>query len=359
MTLRLASLAAALVLVAACGKSSATGTGAGASASGASGSGGEGGTGGGSASGGGSETGGASSSSAASGSGGGDTGAGGGSGGGSGCALLGLPGVCQDTTSCAAETDHTSTSGLCPGPADIQCCTPYGLAFCDPKAMPRPDPNAGNTVEAPGEGGCPDGMIAVSTFCVDKYEATLVRTDTGAAWCPFDNPGTTPVRAISVANAVPQAYIDGVQAGEACMNAGKRLCADTEWLRACQGPAGTTYPYGKTDMPGVCNDARSLHPAVEYYGTTASYIYSELDNACIDQQPETVDPTGSRTGCVTAEGAFDMMGNVHEWTANAAGTFRGGYYVDTVENGPGCLYATTAHDTSYWDYSTGFRCCAD
>lgn len=24
----------------------------------------------------------------------------------------------------------------------------------------------------------------------------------------------------------------------------------------------------------------------------------------------------------------------------------------------GCIYATTAHATSYWDYSTGFRCCA-
>ena len=39
-----------------------------------------------------------------------------------------------------------------------------------------------------------------------------------------------------------------------------------------------------------------------------------------------------------------MMGNLHEWTADPAGTFRGGYYVDTVINGNGCLYATTAHD---------------
>lgn len=273
------------------------------------------------------------------------------------CALYGLPGNCESTTTCAGSANHTSTAGLCPGPADIECCTPYGLAFCDPAAMPRPAPNAGKTVEAPGEGGCPDGMLLVTTFCVDKYEAALVRLDTGEAWCPFDNPGTTPVRAVSVAGAVPQAYIDQVQAGEACTNAGKRLCADAEWLRACQGPAGDTYPYGDTDELGVCNDHRDLHPAIEYYGTADSWIYTELDNACIDQLPETVDPSGSRTGCVTAEGAFDMMGNVHEWTADPAGTFRGGYYVDTVENGPGCLYATTAHDTSYWDYSTGFRCC--
>ena len=37
----------------------------------------------------------------------------------------------------------------------------------------------------------------------------------------------------------------------------------------------------------------------------------------------------------------------------------GGFYVDTQINGNGCLYATTAHDTGHWDYSTGFRCCAD
>jgi formylglycine-generating enzyme len=275
------------------------------------------------------------------------------------CAVEGVPGNCIDTAACAAMTDHLSTSGLCPGAANIECCTPYSLALCDPAAKPRPEPNAGNTVEAPGEGGCPAGMVRVTTFCVDKYEATLVVDATGDAWCPFDNPGATPMRAISVAGAVPQAYIDGVQAGEACTNAGKRLCLDTEWLRACQGPTGTTYPYGNTDELGVCNDHRAEHPAVEYFGTTASWIYTMLESSCIDQLPETVDLTGSRTGCVTAEGAYDMMGNVHEWTADTAGTFRGGYFMDTVINGPGCLYATTAHDTAYWDYSTGFRCCAD
>ena len=41
------------------------------------------------------------------------------------------------------------------------------------------------------------------------------------------------------------------------------------------------------------------------------------------------------------------------------GTFRGGYYQDTHRNGDGCTYRTTAHDVSYHDYSTGFRCCAD
>ena len=137
------------------------------------------------------------------------------------------------------------------------------------------------------------------------------------------------------------------------------MCTNTEWLRACQGPSSTTYPYGNTREPGVCNDARAVHPAVELYGTSDSWIWSHIDSPCLNQLPDGLARTGSHAGCVSAEGVFDLMGNLHEWTSDPAGTFRGGYYVDTVLNGPGCLYATTAHDVSHWDYSTGFRCCAD
>ena len=134
---------------------------------------------------------------------------------------------------------------------------------------------------------------------------------------------------------------------------------DDEWLRACQGPLGTTYPYGDELEPGTCNDARPQHPAVEYFMTTEDWIWSELGHPCLNQLADGLAPTGDFPGCEAAEGAFDLMGNLHEWTANPAGTFRGGFYVDTELNGPGCLYATTAHDVSHWDYSTGFRCCGD
>ena len=52
-----------------------------------------------------------------------------------------------------------------------------------------------------------------------------------------------------------------------------------------------------------------------------------------------------------------MVGNLHEWTSAASGTFRGGYYLDTTQHGSGCDYVTTAHNVKYHDYSTGFRCC--
>jgi hypothetical protein len=246
-------------------------------------------------------------------------------------------------------------AGLCPGPIDYQCCVFTTTApKCDEGTFPTPNDGI---AEEPGEGGCRAGMVRVASFCVDKFEAALVEVHgdgSTSQWSPYENPGDRRVRAISARGAVPQGYISGVQAARACTEASKRLCTDTEWKRACQGPQGLTFPYGDTREWGKCNDHRSEHPAVELYGSVTN-----LGSPCINQLHDTVDRTGDRSGCVTVEGAYDMVGNLHEWTADASGTFRGGFYVDTVLNGPGCTYATTAHDTAYDDYSTGFRCCGD
>ena len=180
-----------------------------------------------------------------------------------------------------------------------------------------------------------------------------------AGWCPYFNPGTQSMRAVSAEGAVPQGYINANQAEAACQRAGKRLCTSAEWLRACRGPQSFVYPYGPSRMPGVCNDARAVHPAYEYFGTTDPSVFSMIGHSCLNQLDGGLARTGAYAGCATAEGLHDMMGNLHEWTSDVAGTFRGGFYVDTVINGNGCLYATTAHDRAHWDYSTGFRCCAE
>ena len=277
------------------------------------------------------------------------------------CTVGSTAGVCEDIALCTGM--HTTVAGLCPGPANIECCIPSTTpTSCDPTVMVQP--NVGVAGEAPGIGGCPAGMLAVtSTLCVDRYEASLVQVNadgTTSEWSPFFTPTTgITVRALSRAGAVPQGYISGTQAAAACTEAGKRLCTNTEWLRACQGSMGFTYPYGNTRMTGVCNDHRAVHPAVERFGTSDSWIYSMLNDACISQLPMSLARTGAYAGCLTESGANDMMGNLHEWTSDPAGTFRGGYYVDTVMNGNGCLYVTTAHDVSHHDYSTGFRCCID
>ena len=268
------------------------------------------------------------------------------------CSVGGTSGLCRPVSECPVGS--MSTPGLCPGPADIQCCTVSVGGSCDPSVMPTPNDGLG---EAAGVGGCAPGMTRIDSFCIDVYEASLA-LPTGGTWSPFHNPGATAVVAMSVASAVPQGYISGLQAADACAAAGKRLCTDAEWLRACRGPGlARTYPYPGPREDGRCNDARAVHPAYERFGTTEDWVFSMLGDACINQLPDSLAQTGAYDRCVTDEGIYDLMGNLHEWTADPDGTFRGGYYVDTVRNGPGCLYRTTAHTSGHWDYSTGFRCC--
>src|SRR5262249_26680091 len=148
------------------------------------------------------------------------------------CVVVGVPGNCTSTDACSAIDNHMSYVSGCSDGGDVACCTAYGEALCDPTIVP--EPNKGRTKEAPGKGGCPAGMARVDPFCVDRYEASLVRMDNGASWSPYFNPGSVAVRAVSVGGVVPQAYISGDQADQACVNAGKRLCTDAEWIRVCE-----------------------------------------------------------------------------------------------------------------------------
>jgi len=210
-------------------------------------------------------------------------------------------------------------------------------------------------------------MVRVRGFCVDRWEASLVTLDHGTlrALSPYENVDKLEgYRAISKENVVPQGYISGAEGERACHASGKRLCTIDEWERGCRGPSGRHYPYGNDRLPGTCNDTpRARHPVVEAaekMHIPDTKMWSEgMQLSIINQLPDSLLPTGSKSGCVTEEGLFDMVGNLHEWVADADGTFRGGYYMDTSQNGEGCSYRTSAHDFDYHDYSTGFRCCMD
>lgn len=234
---------------------------------------------------------------------------------------------------------------------------PYGNAVPTEDPEPPPPP--------PPPGPCPDGMVLVEAtppFCIDEGEAQLLEIlpdGTEAPFSPFETINGRRVKATSVLGEIPQGYISGEEAQAACEEAGKSLCTLSEWLRACQGPEGTTHPYGDTHIDGACNETRASHPVIEFFGTSQGVFDSvHMNDPGINQQADTVDPSGANTECVSAEGAFDMVGNLHEWILDPNGTFKGGFYVDAVLNGPGCLYTTSAHAFSYHDYSTGFRCCA-
>jgi len=220
-------------------------------------------------------------------------------------------------------------------------------------------------------GPCASGMVWVADadkpFCIDRYEASVVELRGKEE---VAHPGTAPVtnlkvKAVSRGGVTPQGYISKNEAETACKNAKKRLCTGEEWERACRGKKPTTFPYGDERKAGYCNDSgkapvMSLHPDL---GEAAYASNEAMNDPRINQAPNTVAPTGSYAKCKNAYGVFDMVGNLHEWTADVSasnkGTFRGGYYQDTHNNGDGCKYKTGAHDVAYHDYSTGFRCCAD
>ncbi len=206
--------------------------------------------------------------------------------------------------------------------------------------------------------GCPSDMARVGSSCVDKYEASLVEIgDDGVElpFSPYEPPNGHHVRAVSRANVVPQAHISMIEARRACAASGKRLCHAAEWKTACKGPESTQYPYGNTRVPGACVDTNRTSPmAVLHQGEHSSRT---MNDPLANQLEGTVEPTGASAQCTNGYGVHDMVGNVHEWTDD--GSFRGGYYLDTEVNGEGCDYRTTAHARSYYDYSTGFRCCAD
>jgi hypothetical protein len=239
---------------------------------------------------------------------------------------------------------------------------------------------AGGTGGASGGGGstplgtCPEGMAYVDLeqaatvpFCIDRWEAQVeVLDDTGVfvLHSPYETldaltAAGTKTRAVTHEAVVPQGYISGKQAQTACEGAGKRLCTYDEHLDACGGPTQTIWPYGDTRVPGECNEGRAKHPVIEMFGPNASFDNTELNDPGLNQLPDSLAETGAYTGCVSTFGAYDLAGNLHEWIGDPAGTFVGGFYVDAVKNYPGCLYKTTAHDFSYHDYSTGFRCCLD
>jgi formylglycine-generating enzyme required for sulfatase activity len=198
-------------------------------------------------------------------------------------------------------------------------------------------------------------------FCVDRWEASLVElTPSGERpFSPYLTPEGHSVRAVSLGGVVPQGYVSRDQAARACAASGKRLCMEDEWLAACRGDPPHAFPYGDARAPGACNEAGISPLHVLYRESPEAYRDGPMNDPRLNQQPNTVAPTGQFARCTNRLGVFDMVGNLHEWVMSRRPTFRGGYYQDTHINGDGCAYRTTAHAAAYHDYSTGFRCCAD
>jgi formylglycine-generating enzyme len=236
----------------------------------------------------------------------------------------------------------------------------HAIAMYAPK---RPWPvDEGVLLAARDSAKCPEGMQLVhSRSCVDTFEGALIDKFDDSLHSPYESPKADHVySAVSKQGVVPQAYISAKQAASACSTSGKRLCGAAEWRSACGGKDGNAFPYGKSRETGKCNEAGKSAMLMYYADKMQTGLgRAEMNDPRLNQLEGSLAKTGQFTECVNDFGLHDMVGNLHEWTADPNGTFQGGYYLDTREHGDGCAYRTIAHNAEYHDYSTGFRCCSD
>jgi hypothetical protein len=242
-------------------------------------------------------------------------------------------------------------------------------------------------------------MVHVRGFCVDRYEISTFDRDTKHPLSPYYPPlpgyvgrvlevwqverfewGSEAARAfplpelplvqqtlrfepvaMSETGRIPQGYLSREVARRVCENAGKRLCTYDEWQTACRGEQGTQFPYGNEYVAGRCNVWRAVHPARLLHGNASMGHLDPRLNLIVEYPNDPLlHPTGQTPGCVSRWGndaIYDMVGNLDEWVSDDPGLFVGGFYSRNTSKG--CDSKVTNHAPTYFDYSTGTRCCRD
>jgi formylglycine-generating enzyme len=160
-------------------------------------------------------------------------------------------------------------------------------------------------------------------------------------------------------SALPRTMASWNEAKATCESVGKRLCSDTEWTLACEGPERHPYPYGD----GYVRDDRACNIDQPYILPDPDKLFgaktSAQELARLDQR----EASGSRPACVSPYGVHDMVGNVDEWVHNESqqdrpyrSALKGGYWGPVRTR---CRSMTTAHDEAFRYYQIGFRCCGE
>ncbi len=265
-------------------------------------------------------------------------------------------GVADDTFADLGQECDNGGLGICRDVGE-RICDPANAAqtTCDLSVLPDAqaptteacdglDNNCDGTVDnATGPAAVVDSMTRVQVgaldFFIDTYEAshpdaTAMSTGVSTARA-CSNPGVIPWRSVSQQAAVA-----------ACAAAGKTLCSAAQWQAACEGASNTTYPYGNMFEPATCN--------AEPYDSIPG---GSDDDALL--------ATGALPMCRSAPGAFDLSGNLKEWTTEITGqtssgvniaVLRGGAY-DTPAQGATCDFRTSRAAVNVLEPEYGFRCC--
>jgi hypothetical protein len=174
-------------------------------------------------------------------------------------------------------------------------------------------------------------------YCIDRYEY----------------PNTKGERPI-VMNNFPQAQ-------HLCAAENRRICTETEWTMACEGPSYKPYPYGYVRDPNKCRGDRAYRfPNVH----TMVSKNKEEQHRELERLWDGV-PSGSQPECVSDYGVWDMPGNADELAASETpkprGKFdnvtTGGPWLEGVRNQ--CRPKIYDHNEGFQYYYLSFRCCAE
>jgi sulfatase modifying factor 1 len=159
----------------------------------------------------------------------------------------------------------------------------------------------------------------------------------------------------------PPVMVSFYDAEARCAEAGKRVCRESEWVAACEGPQETPFPTGWRREPQSCNfDNKWVSPILDrVYAKEPEVQAKELRRLDRSQ------PSGARPACQSGFGVFDLTGNVDEWVRadqvreNRRSRFAGlkGGAWGHVRNA--CRPITTSHPPDFKYYFIGFRCCRD
>jgi len=206
------------------------------------------------------------------------------------------------------------------------------------------DNNCDGTVDnATGPNRVIDAMTHVQVMGLDYYIDTYEASHPDAT---ATTTGVSAARSCSNAGVVPWRSVSFTVATAACAAAGKTLCTATQWQTACEGAANTTYPYGSVFAPASCN--------AEPYDGIAGGADDDVLLA-----------TGALPTCVASTGAFDLSGNLKEWTNEITGQTTGGVNIavlrggafDTPAVGATCDFRTSRAAVNVLEATYGFRCC--
>ena len=145
------------------------------------------------------------------------------------------------------------------------------------------------------------------------------------------------------------------QAEVKCASVGKRLCTESEWTFACEGPNMTPFPYGYVRDATKCNgDHKYDGPHMDKVAARDPTELARLWKGV---------PSGSQPNCVSAFGVADLPGNADEIASTESPKAKydsattGGPWYKGVRNQ--CRPKIYTHNEDFYYYYLSFRCCAE